>query len=130
MLGLHYGFWPFAEVPEHYPEICDNSIQEPKTERERDFLRTHILKEEAAGRFSPSFGPHLLPGMYSLPIHVVLWPQDDKLCLVVDHSYGKYSLNSMISHKDITGVRLNGLRTFGASLIAFHTQHPNTELIM
>jgi len=130
VFGLRYGFWLFAEVPEHYPATCDNPIREPKTEREHDFLRTQILKEEAAARFSPSFGPHLLPGMYSPPIHAVPRPQDDKLRLVIDHSYGKYSLNSMISREDITGVRLDGLRTFGASLIAFRTQHPNTELIM
>jgi hypothetical protein len=128
--GLLEGFWPLADIPKHYPETWDNPIREPRTERERDFLRTQIDKEVAVNRFSPSFGPNLLPGMYSPPIHAAPRTQDDKLRLVVNHSYGEYSLNSMISRDDITGVRLDGLHAFGASLLAFRKHNPSVPLIM
>lgn len=68
--------------------------------------------------------------MYAPPIHAVPRQQDDKLRLVVHHSCGQFSLNSMINREDIAGVRLDGLRSFGASLLAFRKVHPSTPLIM
>jgi len=130
LTGLREGFWPLADIPDSYPVTCDNPIHEPKTERERIFLRTQIDKEAELGRFSHSFGPDLLPGMYAPPIHAVPRQQDDKLRLVVHHSYGQFSLNSMINREDIAGVRLDGLRSFGASLLAFRKAHPTVPLIM
>jgi hypothetical protein len=34
---------------------------------------------------------------------------DDKLRLVIDHSAGPYSINSMIDHQSIVGVILDGI---------------------
>jgi hypothetical protein len=42
LTGLREGFWPLTDIPEFYPVTCDNPIHEPKTERERIFLRTQI----------------------------------------------------------------------------------------
>jgi hypothetical protein len=68
--------------------------------------------------------------MYAPPIYAVSRPQDDKLRLVVHHSYGEFSLNSMINREDITGVRLDGLRSFGASLLAFRKRNPSIPLVV
>ena len=119
-IGLREGFWPFADT--HYgewPTTWDYSSQAPKSQPERDFLRTQIEKEVAVGRYSPAFGPDLLPGMYSMPIHAVPKPGSDKLRLVTNHSASEFALNDMISRDDIAGVTLdnvqdlaNGLRLY------------------
>src|ERR1700722_10148037 len=48
--------------------------------------------------------------------------------MVVDHSAGKYSLNSMIDSKEIAGVKLDGINSFGASLRSFKAKDPISEL--
>lgn len=78
LVGLCEGFWPLAEVPENYPLTYDNPSS-LKTERQCKFIRAQISKEVAVRRFSESFGPDLLPGMYSPPIHAVPHTQDNKL---------------------------------------------------
>jgi hypothetical protein len=61
-------------------------------------MLSQCKKEMKAECFSQPFGT-LLPGMNIVPVHVVPKPLDDKLCLVVDHSAGPYSLNSMIDQQ-------------------------------
>jgi hypothetical protein len=115
--GLREGFWPFADT--HYgewPTTWDCSSQPPKSEPERDFLHSQIAKEVDVGRYSPSFGPELLPGMYSMPIHAVPKPGSDKLRLVTNHSASEYALNNMISRNDIAGVTLDNVQDLANAL--------------
>src|ERR1700692_1848598 len=66
----------------------------------------------------------LLPGMNVVPIHMVPKPPDDKLHLVVDHSAGSYSINFMIDHQSIAGVKLDGIKSLGDSIRVFCASHP------
>lgn len=68
--------------------------------------------------------------MYSVPMHTVPKPNSDKLRLVVDHTAGDYSLNSMIKSKSIKGTKLDGLHSLGASLLRYRELHPDDEFIM
>jgi hypothetical protein len=68
--------------------------------------------------------------MYSVPVHTVPKPHSNKLRLVVDHTAGDYSLNSMIDRDAIKGTKLDGLHSLGASLLRFRAQHPTVELVM
>ena len=91
------GFWPWAITQkEEYPVTWDYSECPPKTELEASFLREQRDIEISTGWYSEGFGPHLLPGMYSTPVHAVPKPRSVKLRLVNDHSAGPFSLNSMI----------------------------------
>ena len=67
-----------------------------KGEDELKFICAQRDKEIELGRFSESFGKDLLPGMYSMPIHVVPKPHSSDFCLVTNQSAGNHSLNSMI----------------------------------
>ena len=127
---LREGFWPWPDKPDEYPETHDNSYRPPKTDKERDFLLSQVKSEQEAGRLSPPFGPDLLPGMYSPPVHAVPKPASENLRMVVDHSAGKYSLNSMIDSKDIAGVKLDGINSFGASLRSFKAKDPISQLVV
>jgi hypothetical protein len=130
LTGLHEGFWPWPDKPEEYPENHDNSHRPPKTDKERVFLKSQVEFEQEAGRLSAPFGPDLLPGMYSPLVHAVPKPASEKLRMVVDHSAGKYSLNSMIDPKDIASVKLDGINSLGSSLRSFKTTDLNSELIV
>ncbi|KAJ7117925.1 hypothetical protein C8R43DRAFT_830931, partial [Mycena crocata] len=112
--GLREGFWPWADThPDTYPETYDVSSCPLKSEKERQFVMDQRDIEIALDRFSPAFGPDLLPGMYSMPIHAVPKPQSEKLRLVVNHKAGKYSLNSMILRESIMGFPLDTLKNLG-----------------
>ncbi|KAG1720065.1 hypothetical protein EDD22DRAFT_791315 [Suillus occidentalis] len=108
--GLREGFWPWADTHVGvYPTTWEVPSPIPSTTAERDFIRSQILKEESVGRYSPNFGPQLLPGMYSMPIHAV--PKEGgKYRLVTNHSAGDFSLNSMIAKDDIVGVTLDNVQ--------------------
>jgi len=128
-VGLREGFWPFADThPNEWPEIFDVSDRPPKTNAEREFLQSQIDKEVSIGRFSQPFGPDLLPGMYSMPIHAVPKPGSNKHRLVTDHSAGKYALNSMISREDIAGVTLDNVQDLGNGLRVFRRNRPHAQL--
>jgi hypothetical protein len=76
---------------------------------ELDFLQGQILKEESVGRYSSDFGPDLLPGMYSMPIHAV--PKEGgKFRLITNHSTSNYSLNSMIAKEDTARLTLDNVQ--------------------
>ena len=119
-----------VDKPDEYPETHDNSHRPPKTEEERQFLINQVLSEQRADRLSPPFGPDLLPGMYSPLVHTIPKPSSKKLRMVVDHSAGKYSLNSMIEPKDIAGVKLDGIKSLSASLRSFRAKNPQSELLI
>lgn len=119
-IGLCEGFWPFADThPNKWPLIFDNLDRPPKTEAEKEFLRGQIEKEVEVGCYSQAFGPDLLPRMYSIPIHAVPKPGTNKHWLVTDHSAGKNTLNSMISHDDIAGVTLDNVHDLANGLCTF-----------
>jgi hypothetical protein len=123
--GLTEGFWPWAEPPDGYPITHCEPQHPPKDDRELDFLLSQRDKEIKAGRFSEPFN-ELLPGMNVVPVHAVPKPVD-KLRLVVDHSAGIYSINSMIDRESISGVKLDGIKTLGDSIRAFRATHPAEE---
>ncbi|KAG2742510.1 hypothetical protein P692DRAFT_201842064 [Suillus brevipes Sb2] len=107
--------WPWADTQVPSPI--------PKTEAERDFIQAQISKEETVGRYSPTFGRDLLPGMYSMPIHAV--PKEGgKFHLVTNHSAGEYSLNSMIAKEDIAGVTLDNVQDLGEAINEYRRYHP------
>ena len=95
------------------------------------FLQEQIGKEVELGRSSDSFGPDLLPGMYSMPIHAApTKPDSKKYRLVTDHSAGQFTLNNMISHKDIAGVTLNNVQDLGNALQHLRQENPDLDLIL
>ncbi|KAF8547082.1 hypothetical protein OG21DRAFT_1399916, partial [Imleria badia] len=115
--GLHGGFWPYADT--HYgewPLTWDNSQCPVCSEDEANFLQAQVQKEVDVGRYSLAFGPNLLPGMYSMPIHAVPKPGSAKFRLVTDHSAGQFTLNQMISKNDIAGVTLDNVQDLGNTL--------------
>ncbi|THU77394.1 hypothetical protein K435DRAFT_702527, partial [Dendrothele bispora CBS 962.96] len=116
--GFREGFWPHADThwDEGYPMTWDNSWAPPKSDQERVFLHMQRDEEMMKGRYSSSFGPDLLPGMYSTPIHAVPKPRSDKFRLVVNHSAGKFSPNSMIPREAIQGAPLDTIVRLGADL--------------
>jgi hypothetical protein len=122
IIGLTEGFWPWAEQQDGYPITHCEAQHPPKDNRERDFLLEQRKKEIKAGRFSEPF-TNLLPGMNVVPVHAV--PKSvDKLRLVVDHSAGSCSINSMIDRDSISGVKLDGIKTLGDSIRVFRANQP------
>ncbi|KAF8584363.1 hypothetical protein K439DRAFT_1284925, partial [Ramaria rubella] len=112
--GLREGFWPYASVNPDHP-VTNDSIRRELDEPAVELIHVQRDIEIAEGRFSTSFGPDLLPGMYSPPIHAVPKPHSDKLCLINDHSTGPFALNSWISRLDAC-IHLDNLQDFGVIL--------------
>jgi hypothetical protein len=129
--GLHEGFWPWADMhQDSYLLIWDRGerfLREPEYQK---FIAEQVAEEVALGHFSPLFGTSLLPGMYTVPLHMVPKPETTKLCMVVDQSAGKYSLNSMIECDDIAGIKLDGIHSLGVSLCQFRSTDPVSPLII
>src|ERR1700678_3418021 len=125
------GFWPWAITQrEEYPGTWDFSERPPKTESEAGFLREQRDIEISAQRYSENFGTHLLPGMYSTPIHAVPKPRSEKLRLVNDHSAGPFSLNSMISREDVAGAKMDSISDLVGALLRYRRDHPDRTLIL
>ena len=80
--------------------------------------------------FSKSFGADLLLGMYSLLVHAMPKPDSEMLRLVIDHSSGDCSPNSMITCEDITGVHLDGIHSLGASILQIKAHDLGSDLIL
>ncbi|KZP13629.1 hypothetical protein FIBSPDRAFT_708887, partial [Athelia psychrophila] len=116
--GLREGFWPWAGITEDYPNVRECPSHVPTNEHEREFLHSQIEKEIKSERFSPAFGPNLLPGMYEIPVHAVPKAGYDPFALrmVVDHSSGDFAPNSMITKSSIAGVRLDGIKALGSAV--------------
>ena len=123
--GLTEGFWPWAEQQDGYPTTHCEPQHPPRDDRERDFFISQRGKEIEAGRFSEPFND-LLPGMNVVPVHAAPKPED-KLRLVVDHSAGVHSINSMIDRQSIAGVKLDGIKTLCDSIRAFRASLPANE---
>ncbi|OCH83954.1 hypothetical protein OBBRIDRAFT_815650 [Obba rivulosa] len=111
------GFWPWADSwPDNYPETWNESKPMPRDDRSAQFLRDQRDQEIALGRFSEGFGPDLLPGMYSMPIHAV--PNAEP-----------FALNLMISKENFQKAVLNSIPTLGHALRSFRSKHGNVRLI-
>ncbi|KAI0832407.1 hypothetical protein BC628DRAFT_312743 [Trametes gibbosa] len=122
--SLREGFWPYADAkPATYPDTWDEKRPAPHDENAAQFLRTQRDEEISLDRYSASFGCELLPGMYSMPIHVVPKPHSNKFRLVNNQSAGSFSLNSMIRPEAIKGAVLDGIPALGDSLRAFRRAH-------
>ncbi|KAG2032845.1 hypothetical protein BDR03DRAFT_1014890 [Suillus americanus] len=118
-IGLHEGFWPWANTYYgDYSTTWEEPTPLPTAEIEQVFLYDQIAKEVCIGHYSSDFGPTFLSGMYSMPIHAV--PKDGgKFRLITNHSAGNFLLNSMITKEDIAGVMLDNLQHLGNSLHQF-----------
>ncbi|RDB17203.1 hypothetical protein Hypma_002007 [Hypsizygus marmoreus] len=117
--GLRRGFWPWANTHVgEYPDTNNASLGPPDNVDEAAFIRSQCDIEIRKGRFSEPFGPHLLPGMYAMPVHAVPKPGSTDLRMVMNQSAGKHSLNSMIRREDIAGFPLDNMRHLGEMLLS------------
>lgn len=129
--ALREGFWPFANSkPDLYPDTWDFSEGPLKSDEHRAFIEKQVAAEVLLGRYSQAFGPDLLPGMYSSPIHAVPKPGTDTFRLINDQSAGDFSPNSMIDDSSVAGTSMDGIKSLGASLRAFRRFEGDEELVM
>ncbi|KAJ7019487.1 hypothetical protein C8F04DRAFT_874840, partial [Mycena alexandri] len=112
LAGLRDGFWPWMNThhADGYPETWDNSWAPPPSDRERDFINSQRDVEIEKGRFSCTFGPDLLPGMYSTPILAVPKPHSDDLRLVSHQSCGPFAPNTMVDKAKTKGPRMDTMQ--------------------
>ncbi|KAJ8462181.1 hypothetical protein ONZ51_g11064 [Trametes cubensis] len=83
--ALREGLWPYADAkPTTYPDTWDERRPSLMDEASMVFLLEQRNEEVMLGRYLACFGPDLLPGMYSMPVHIVPKPHSSKLCLVND----------------------------------------------
>ena len=110
---------------EDVPIMWDNSEHTLECKNIEFALQQHDeeIQEE---QFSPSFGLHLLPGLYSMPKGVVPKPHSSGPHLVTDYSAGDYALNSFIAFSDAS-IKLDNLQDFGSILWAVITEHGHSH---
>ncbi|KIK83852.1 hypothetical protein PAXRUDRAFT_77122, partial [Paxillus rubicundulus Ve08.2h10] len=81
--SLHIGFWPWEDKSQdELPLSCDYSYCPPKCDNEAVFICQQVAEEVSLHCFSEPFGPDLLPGMYSIPVHAVPKPHSTKFHLI------------------------------------------------
>jgi hypothetical protein len=109
----------------------DFSDRPPKSDEHGAFIAKQVETEVHLGRYSDAFGPDLLLGMYSSPIHAVPKPGSDALRLINDQSAGEFSPISMIDSENVAGTCMDGIKLLGASLHAFcKAEGDDIELVM
>lgn len=91
------------------------------SEEHLTFIREQIQIEVEAGRYSQPFGPDLMPGMYSSPVHAVPKPPDT-FRLINHQSYGEHSLNSMIPKESVSGTCMDGIRSLCTALLRYRQE--------
>ena len=57
-------------------------------------------------------------------------PESDTMQLVIDHSSGDFSPNSMITQEDVVGVWLNSLHTLDVSIMWIKHDFPGADLLL
>lgn len=119
--GLREGFWPFADL-EGFPSLWDEELKHPLSDDVLNFVESYAKQEEDAGRYSHPFGPDLMPGMYSMPVHAVPKSNSDKLRLINNHSAGRWALNAMIDKNNI-GMRPDNVQDLAANLLRVRREH-------
>ncbi|KAJ7162651.1 hypothetical protein C8R43DRAFT_833236, partial [Mycena crocata] len=112
LAGLRHGFWPWYNThhDEGYPETWDNSWAPPPSDRERNFINNQRDVEIEKGRFSRTFGPDLLLGMYSTPVLAVPKHHSDDLRLVLHQSCGPFAPNTMADKAQTKGPRMDTMQ--------------------
>ena len=129
--ALREGFWPYADTKYgDYPTTWDFSEREPRDPEHALFIANQVEAEVQKGRYSEDFGPDLLPGMYSTPVHAVPKPGTDTFQLINDQSAGEFSPNSMIHLDDIAGTCMDGIKSLGTSLLAHRATFGDEELVI
>jgi hypothetical protein len=129
--GLREGFWPWADTQhEIYPVTKDYFKPREYEEHIKQFLREQRDEEIRLNRFSESFGPDLLPGMYAMPIHVIPKPCTVNFRLITNLSAGDFAPNTMIEKSNVSNLPLDTISDLGAALIAFRRTHGNAALVM
>lgn len=129
--GLREGFWPCADTNlPNYPTTHDAHIATTSNTNEAAFLANQINEEVSKGRFSEAFGPNLLPGMYSMPIHAVPKDGGSTFRMVNNHSAEPFSLNSMIDKAHVPPSPLDNMSHVGHRLICFRHDHLKQRLVM
>ncbi|KAF6747916.1 hypothetical protein DFP72DRAFT_584703, partial [Ephemerocybe angulata] len=127
--SLRDGFWPFASIPDDYPIIYEAPQPNIDDEDQIRFLRDQRDIELSRGRYSKGFST-LLEGMARMPNFAV--PKDDGSTWrqVVNHSYGPHALNLMVDKDAMGKAPLDGMRSFGPTLVDFRRRFPNARLIL
>jgi hypothetical protein len=129
--GLREGFWPWADTQHDvYPTTKDYFKPREYEDNISCFLREQRDVEIGLNRFSESFGPDLLPGMYAMPIHVIPKPNTVNFRLITNLSAGDFAPNTMIDKSTVTNLPLDTISELGAALIAFRRIHGNVTLVM
>lgn len=131
LVGLKEGFWPCADTTRpDYPITHDAHLSTTKDPAEAKFLEDQFEIEVQKGRFSQPFGPDLLPGMYSMPVHAVPKDKGATFRMVTDHSAEPYSLNSMIDKETVPPSPMDNMRHIGDRLLEARRQNPHQRLVM
>jgi len=96
VIRLREGFWPCADTAQDdYPTTHNNHRATTKDPVKAKFLEEQFRIEVEKGCFSQPFGPDLLPGMYSMPVHAVPKDNGAMFRMVTDHSAKPFPLNGM-----------------------------------
>ena len=66
----------FGDIKAGYQTTLDMSSKGSTSNKHLDFIWAQVKVKVTAGRYFTSFGPKLLPGMYSPPVHTVPKPPD------------------------------------------------------
>jgi hypothetical protein len=129
--GLREGFWPWADTQHAiYPMTKDYFKPREYEENIKCFLREQRDMEISLNRFSESFGPDLLPGMYAMPIHVIPKPNTVNFRLISNLSAGDFAPNTMIEKSEVSNLPLDTISELGAALIAYRRAHGAVTLVM
>ncbi|PBK82663.1 hypothetical protein ARMGADRAFT_1048603 [Armillaria gallica] len=117
---LKEGFWPWADTHhnEDYLLTWDNGRMSLQSEMEQKFICRYRDEEVTVRHFSQLFGPDLLLGMYSTPVHAVPKPHTEDFRMVSNMSAGIYAPNCMIHHSDIAGLHLDGLHMLFSAILS------------
>ncbi|KAI3998269.1 hypothetical protein K525DRAFT_275391 [Schizophyllum commune Loenen D] len=127
--SLREGFWPWAITDKPGLPVSSDNARPLTDPAHVAFARAQCKTEVSLGRFSQPFGTMLLPGMSSVRVGVVPKPRSDKFRLIVDHSAGDFSLNSLIPKED-GKVVLDTLHNLGFALRRARATHGNVRLVV
>ncbi|EMD38022.1 hypothetical protein CERSUDRAFT_113135 [Gelatoporia subvermispora B] len=128
--GLREGFWPWADIPEGFPDTWDESQSGSQDPERAGFVREERDTEVASGRYSQGF-PQLLPGMYCMPVYAVPKSEAGKYRLITDQSRGHFAVNSMISEEAVEGTTtLDRLPSLFSALREYRRTHPLARLVL
>lgn len=129
--ALEEGFWPWASVSlDGFPDTHDEAREPPKEVAKRTFIREQKDIEIEKSRFSPSFGRHLLRGMYAMPTFAVPKAGSSKFRLVTDQSAGPFAVNHFQQSHDLA-FPMDNMVQFGERILRAHNQlRPGEQLIL